>query len=227
MRKNISADDALTKLVSGNQRFAAGMRSVESLMSSMRMKELAVNGQKPYAIVLACSDSRVPAEIVFDCGLGDLFVVRMAGNVVTPEVVASIEFAASSFGSELCIVMGHSSCGAINAAIDVFSNKLVPPSLHLKQLLDHISEPICTCKKIHSDKSPGLFSSLVTDENVAHSGRRILQESEILRGLNARGLFRVVGGVYDLQNGTVKIADTVTEVSDLGSSRLAVAHSPN
>lgn len=227
MRKNIAADEALTKLVAGNKRFASGMRSVESLMSSMRMKELAVNGQKPYAIILACSDSRVPAEIVFDCGLGDLFVIRMAGNVVTPEVVASIEFAASSFGSELCVVMGHSSCGAINAAIDVFNNKLVPPSLNLKQLLDHISEPICKCKHKLNEKTAGLFSSIVTEENVQHSGRRILQESEILRSLSARGLFKVVGGVYDIQNGNVEIADSTIEANDVGFKKIEVSHAAN
>lgn len=227
MRKNISSDEALTKLVAGNKRFSAGLRSVESMMSSMRMKELAVNGQRPYAIILACSDSRVPAEIVFDCGLGDLFVIRMAGNVVTPEVVASIEFAASSFGSELCVVMGHSSCGAINAAIDVFNNKLVPPSLHLKQLLDHISEPICTCKRNHSEKISGLFSSLVTEENVRHSGRRILQESEILRGLGARGLFKVVGGVYDIQNGNVEIVDSTIDIPGVGFNTVEAAYTAN
>lgn len=227
MRKNIAAEEALKKLLAGNKRFAEGMRSIESMMSSMRMKELALNGQKPYAIILACSDSRVPAEIVFDCGLGDLFVIRMAGNVVTPEVVASIEFAASSFGSELCVVMGHSSCGAINAAIDVFNKKLVPPSLHLKQLLDHIHEPICKCKHKFNEKTPQLFASDVTEANVQHSAQKILEESEILQGLASRGLFKVVGGVYDIQNGTVEIAEPMVEPSDIGYAKVEVAHVPN
>src|SRR5690349_21481050 len=115
----IPPQEALAKLIKGNERFVTGLRSVESLASHLRRRELAESGQEPWAIVLSCSDSRVPAELVFDCGLGELFVVRVAGNIVAPSLIASVEFAAQSFGTPLCVVMGHSQCGAVGAAVQL------------------------------------------------------------------------------------------------------------
>ena len=112
-----TAQEALERLREGNQRFTSGVRSVETLASPMRLAELA-EGQQPFAIIVGCSDSRVPVETVFDQGLGDLFVVRVAGNVVMPSQLASVEFAVEMFGSRLVVVLGHSSCGAIKATID-------------------------------------------------------------------------------------------------------------
>src|SRR5438045_3804888 len=113
----ISAREALGRLREGNSRFVSGALSRETLTSQTRRSELAA-GQEPFAIILGCSDSRVPAEIVFDQGLGDLFVVRVAGNIVAPSQIASVEFAAERFGTPLVVVLGHSRCGAMLATVE-------------------------------------------------------------------------------------------------------------
>src|ERR1700676_4128431 len=113
----ISARDALERCREGNRRFASGVRRSDMLASQTRRSEL-VAGQEPYAIILGCSDSRVPAEIVFDQGLGDLFVIRVAGNIVASSQVGSVEFAAARFGTRLVVVLGHSQCGAIVATLE-------------------------------------------------------------------------------------------------------------
>ena len=112
-----SAGHAFAALRDGNHRFVHNLRSVDALSSRAR-REALKDSQDPKAIVLSCSDSRVPSEIVFDCGLGDLFVVRVAGNVCAPSLVGSVEFAAATFGTELVVVMGHTGCGAVKATID-------------------------------------------------------------------------------------------------------------
>jgi carbonic anhydrase len=111
-----AADAALNRLLEGNARYAADVRSLDSLLSHRRKAELAQERQQPFAIILGCSDSRVPAEVVFDQGLGDLFVIRIAGNIVAPSHVGSVEFAASRFGTRLVLVMGHTRCSAVEAA---------------------------------------------------------------------------------------------------------------
>src|SRR3954447_10951740 len=113
----ISAHEALQRLREGNLRFAANTRASDGLLSHSQRAALAA-GQRPFAIILGCSDSRVPAEFVFDQGLGALFVIRVAGNLVAPSQVGSVEFAASRFGTRLVVVMGHTQCGAIIAALD-------------------------------------------------------------------------------------------------------------
>src|SRR2546421_9731205 len=110
----ISAREALERLREGNRRFVSDVRSRDTLTSQMRRNELAA-GQEPFAIILGCSDSRVPAEIVFDQGLGDLFVIRVAGNIVASSQVGSVEFAAARFGTRLVVVLGHSQCRAVLA----------------------------------------------------------------------------------------------------------------
>ena len=112
----IGAREALERLREGNRRFAAGERSLERLSNGARRSEVAA-GQEPLAIVLGCSDSRVPAEIVFDLGLGDLFVIRVAGNIVAPSQIGSVEFAAAQFHTRLVVVLGHTCCGAVEATL--------------------------------------------------------------------------------------------------------------
>jgi len=138
-----SPRDALELLEEGNRRFVTGVRSVEPLLSHLKLQELAENGQRPFAVVLTCSDSRSPAELVFDQGLGDLFVVRVAGNVVAPSLLASIEFAVSNFGSPIVLVLGHTQCGAITASIQHKKEPHVPlPSVHLEELVGRIMPAI-------------------------------------------------------------------------------------
>ena len=112
----ITASEALNRLQEGNQRFVDGVRSIDTIVKQMQRANF-VEGQAPFAIILGCSDSRVPAEIVFDQGLGDLFVIRVAGNIVAPSQVGSVEFAVEQFGTPLVVVLGHSMCGAVMAAI--------------------------------------------------------------------------------------------------------------
>src|SRR5438045_4560612 len=125
----LPASDALLRLREGNLRYATNVRSLDSLLSHTRRLDLAA-GQQPFAIVLGCSDSRVPAEIVFDQGLGDLFVIRVAGNIVAPSQVGSVEFAAARYGTRLVVVLGHSECGAILATLE----ELQQPTSHSRNL---------------------------------------------------------------------------------------------
>ncbi len=129
--------EALRRLREGNERFVANVRSMESFTSAARRAELAV-AQQPFAIVLGCSDSRVPVEIVFDQGLGDLFVIRVAGNIVAPSLIGSVEFAAAQFGTRLVIVLGHSQCGAIIATLDQLRRPTANQSPNLKSIVDRI-----------------------------------------------------------------------------------------
>src|SRR5881227_1645518 len=122
----ISAREALERLREGNHRFVSDVRSRDTLVTQTRRSELA-EGQEPFAIILGCSDSRVPAEIVFDQGLGDLFVIRVAGNIVAPSQIGSVEFAAERFGTRLVVVMGHTGCGAIEATLEAVSNEQKAP----------------------------------------------------------------------------------------------------
>src|SRR3954453_15738993 len=126
----IPAQEALDRLKEGNLRFAANIRGSEAFVSHTRRAELTA-GQQPFAIILGCSDSRVPAEIVFDQGLGDLFVIRVAGNIVAPSQVGSVEFAADRYGTRLVVVMGHTQCGAIQATLEELQS---PGSAHSRNL---------------------------------------------------------------------------------------------
>src|SRR5881394_3160824 len=118
--KNLSGLEAMARLIDGNRRYMQNVRSVDAMLSHAR-RDLQV--QRPCAIVLGCSDSRAPAEVVFDQGLGDLFVIRVAGNIVAPSQVGSVEFAAERFGTRLVVVMGHSGCGAIDATLEVMTGR--------------------------------------------------------------------------------------------------------
>src|SRR5262247_4008894 len=118
-QENLSAKEAMARLVDGNDRYMKNVRSVDSMLSHSRRE---IDSQRPFAIVLGCSDSRAPAEVVFDLGLGDLFVIRVAGNIVAPSQVGSVEFAAERFGTRLVVVMGHTNCGAILATLEHMEN---------------------------------------------------------------------------------------------------------
>src|SRR3984893_4878605 len=133
----ISARDALERLREGNRRFVSGVRRSDMLASQTRRSELAA-GQEPFAIILGCSDSRVPAEIVFDQGLGDLFVIRVAGNIVASSQVGSVEFAAERFGTPLVVVLGHSRCGAIVATIEELTRAKGSQSRNLRSIVDRV-----------------------------------------------------------------------------------------
>lgn len=200
---NLNAAEALQKLLEGNQRFINGLRSIDSLASVQRVRELAEKGQKPFAVVLTCSDSRVPTETVFDCGLGDIFVIRVAGNITGPALIASIEFAAANFGTSLCIVMGHSQCGAIAAAIKAETNstKLSP---NLKKLVGKIQPAVKRALKV-GELPAGELEHLTSVENVLHSVNEVTEKSASLRKLVKEGKFTIVGAYYNVHTGLVDV----------------------
>src|SRR5205823_7165600 len=139
----ITALDALARLRDGNRRFVANQTTAPALSDQARRAAL-VAGQEPFAIVLGCSDSRVPAELVFDQGFGDLFVIRVAGNIVAPSQVGSVEFAASRYGTRLVVVMGHSQCGAIIATLDELQGRSTYQSRNLRSIVDRVRPSVQT-----------------------------------------------------------------------------------
>jgi carbonic anhydrase len=132
-----SAREALYLLREGNKRFASGVRRVEPFQDELRRAEL-TKSQAPHAIILGCSDSRVPAEIVFDQGLGDLFVIRVAGNIVAPSQIGSVEFAAEALGTRLVVVLGHQQCGVILATLDQLRRPTANQSRNLRAIVERV-----------------------------------------------------------------------------------------
>ncbi|HUP57760.1 MAG TPA: carbonic anhydrase, partial [Bdellovibrionota bacterium] len=163
--KKPSAFEALETLMTGNQRFIAGSHEVESLLGPDRRKQLAENGQSPFAVVLTCADSRVPPELIFDRGLGDLFVVRVAGNVVMPSTLASIEYATSALGTPLCLVLGHSRCGAVTAAVETRCEKSAALTPYLDLLIGKIRPAARRVTRCSHDLSPEEVIRRTTLEN--------------------------------------------------------------
>ena len=200
-------NEALRQLQEGNARFSMGLRSVNSLATEERRRALAEYGQNPFAMVLSCADSRVPSELVFDCGLGDLFVVRVAGNVVAPSLIGSLEFAAEKFETPLCLVMGHTSCGAIQATYDCVSSGKLPDSENVQMIVKSISPAVRETLSKNEGASKEALIDVITDTNVAHSVQELVKHSEILRRRIAAGKLAIVGAKYCLHNGTVEFYD--------------------
>lgn len=202
----ISAHDALERLRAGNRRFVTDIRRPDAPASPSRRRELA-SGQEPFAIVLGCSDSRVPAEIVFDQGLGDLFVIRVAGNIVAPSQVGSVEFAADRFGTRLVVVLGHSACGAIVATLEELGRPATDHSRNLRAIVDRIRpsvEPLLAAKA-------GLPSKVLVEEavraNIRASANHLRHGSEVLEQLIQNDGLLVVGAEYSLETGVVDFFD--------------------
>jgi carbonic anhydrase len=200
------AEEALARLVEGNARFAHNVRSVEALVAPLRRRSL-VLAQHPFAIVLSCSDSRVPAEIVFDQGLGDLFVVRVAGNVIAPSLVGSVEFAAATFGAPLAVVMGHSRCGAVAASLDAIQGKGVA-SANIADIVERIRPAVQAVLRTGSSRDELLARAIRA--NVQMSVRRLRDASRILRERIAAGDLVVVGAEYSLESGEVAFLKEAT-----------------
>lgn len=197
--------DSIQRLKDGNQRFTSGVRAVEPLLSYQRMADLSRDGQKPFAIVLTCSDSRSPVEMIFDQGLGDLFVVRVAGNVVAPSLLASIEFAAANFGSSVILVMGHTQCGAVNATLQsVKKPEIVMPSPHLEELVARIRPSVVKTLRDHHELSDHQKLEFSTEENVKRSMSLILEQSTIVRDLIQKSQLTIAGAVLDISTGKVR-----------------------
>lgn len=204
----ISASEALARLQEGNARFAAGLMSVDSLLSQTRRTELA-HGQKPFAIILGCSDSRVPAEIVFDQGLGDLFVIRVAGNVVAPSQIGSVEFSAETHKTRLVVVMGHSNCGAIEATISELKRPSESRSPNLKSIVDRIRPSIESLMETELRNDPEQLMKKAVRANVRACVDHLSHGSQVLENLIANGELAIVGAEYCLESGAVEFFEGV------------------
>lgn len=204
----IPAAEALARLRDGNRRFAADLISLERIASNSHARRRAlVERQEPFAIVLGCSDSRVPAEIIFDHGLGDLFVIRVAGNIVAPSQVASVEFAAARYGARLVVMLGHSSCGAVSATLEELQLPHERQSVNLRSIVDRIRpsvEPLLATELVHT---PERLIDQAVRANILVSANHLRHGSEILEGLIRDEGLRVVGAEYSLETGLVDFFD--------------------
>jgi carbonic anhydrase len=206
----IEASEALERLRNGNRRFVSGRGQVAEQSSGRRRAELAT-GQQPFAIVLGCSDSRVPAEIVFDQGLGDLFVIRIAGNIVAPSQIGSVEFAAERFGTRLVVVLGHSQCGAVLATLEELRRPRESQSPNLRAIVDRIRPSVQELLGTALGTDRDALVSAAVRANVRAAVDRLRHGSEILERLIARDGLRVVGAEYSLETGVVDVFDDVPE----------------
>ena len=205
----IGAREAFERLREGNRRFASDERSGSETLTSQAHRTALADGQEPFAIILGCSDSRVPAEIVFDQGLGDLFVIRVAGNVVAPSQVGSVEFAAAKFGTRLVVVLGHSRCGAVQTTLEELQRPTANQSRNLRSIVDRIRPSVEGLLFTRLKNDPEAMVSEATRANVRASADHLRHGSEILeRLIQSEGLL-VVGAEYSLETGVVDFFDGV------------------
>jgi carbonic anhydrase len=202
----ISAREALERLQEGNRRFVSGTRSRDTLLSHSRRAELAKR-QEPFAIILGCSDSRVPAEIVFDQGLGDLFVIRVAGNIVAPSQIGSVEFAAARFGTRLVVVLGHSQCGAVLATLEELQRPTANRSRNLRSIVDRVRPSVEGLLSTELQHDLDALVRHAVRANVSVSVNHLQQGSEILEQLIQYEGLLVVGAEYSLETGVVAFYD--------------------
>lgn len=198
----IPATEALQRLREGNLRFVSNTRSPDPFISHTRLAEL-TNGQQPFAIILGCSDSRVPAEIVFDQGLGDLFVIRVAGNIVAPSQVGSVEFAAARFDTRLVVVLGHSQCGAILATLDDLRRPADTQSRNLKAIVDRVRPSIAGLFATELRHDPEALVAQAVRANIRASVDHLRHGSPLLEQLIRDEGLVVVGAEYSLETGVV------------------------
>jgi len=206
----ITAVEALARLRDGNQRFVANQTRAPALSDHARRAAL-VAGQEPFAIVLGCSDSRVPAELVFDQGFGDLFVIRVAGNIVAPSQVGSVEFAAARFDTRLVVVMGHSQCGAVIATLEELLGHADNQSRNLRSIVDRVRPSV---EALLSSRREDDAEAVVRDAvraNVRASVNHLRHGSELLEQLIRNDGLLVAGAEYSLETGIVTFFEGVSD----------------
>ena len=208
-----TAGQALRKLRDGNARFVANDRCIDTYLSHTKLNEH-IGGQSPYAIILGCSDSRVPVEIIFDVGIGDLFVIRVAGNIVAPSLVGSIEFAAENFGSRLVVVLGHTGCGAVTATIDSLSGPDATDSENINSIISIIRPGIESLVATDDGSDRERLINRAVRENVRSMAESLRHGSNKLEQLIATENLTVVGADYSLETGVVEFFDGVQQVAD-------------
>jgi carbonic anhydrase len=202
----VSAREALTRLRQGNLRFASNAGGSDAFLSHARRAELTA-GQQPFAIILGCSDSRVPAEIVFDQGLGDLFVIRVAGNIVAPSQVGSVEFAAARYGTRLVVVLGHSQCGAILSTIEELRMPTENQSRNLRAIVDRVRPSVEGLLATELSQDPEALVRQAVRANIRASVNHLRHGSQVLEQLIQDEGLLVVGAEYSLESGVVEFLD--------------------
>ena len=200
------AQQALDKLIEGNRRFVAEVQNQAMQSQDARGYRL-VPRQEPFAIIIGCSDSRVPAEIVFDQGLGDLFVIRVAGNIIAPSQVGSVEFAAERFGTPLVLVLGHSRCGAIEATVEELARPSESRSPNLRAIVDRIRPSVESLLEAGLELESGRLIEQAVRANIRASANQLRHGSPILEKLIEKEELMVVGAEYCLETGSVDFFD--------------------
>ena len=203
-----TAKEALDRLLEGNRRFVSDVRNLDANVNRTRRREVA-EGQNPFAIVLGCSDSRVPAEIIFDQGLGDLFVIRVAGNIVAPSQVDSVEFAAERYGTRLVVVLGHSRCGAILATLEELERPAEAQSRNLRSIVDRVRPSVEALLDTDLRHQPEALVHQAVRANIRVSASHLRHGSEVLEHLIQNNGLMVVGAEYSLETGIVEFFDGV------------------
>ena len=206
----ISAQEALDRLREGNRRFASHVEGNETLATRPSRVELPQD-QMPFAIILGCSDARVPAEIVFDQGLGDLFVIRVAGNIVAPSQVGSVEFAAERFGTRLVVVLGHSQCGAILATLEQLQQPAENQSRNLTSIVDRIRPSVEVLMRTELRNDMNVLVKHAVRANVGASVDHLRHGSQVLEQLILNEGLRIVGAEYSLETGVVEFFDYINQ----------------
>lgn len=207
----LSAREAIERLRDGNRRFISDVRTRETFTNQARRSELAA-GQEPFAAILGCSDSRVPVEIVFDQGLGDLFVIRVAGNIVAPSQIGSVEFAAERFGTRLVVVLGHSRCGAVSATLEELQRPTENQSRNLHSIVHRIRPSVEGLLGTELKHDPDALMRHAVRANIRASTNQLRHGSQVIEHLIERGGLLVVGAEYSLETGVVDFFDGLPEV---------------
>jgi carbonic anhydrase len=207
----IPAREALELLRAGNRRFVTEVRNRDGVASGGARRRELVAGQEPFAIVLGCSDSRVPAEIVFDQGLGDLFVIRVAGNIVAPSQIGSVEFAAAQFDTRLVLVLGHTQCGAIDATLEELQRPTEDQSRNLRSIVDRVRPAVWALLGTELRHDHAALVREAVRANIRMSVNQLRHGSEILENLIDNEGLLIVGAEYSLETGEVEFFDGVPD----------------
>jgi carbonic anhydrase len=201
MKITLDANKVIEDLMAGNKRFLEG-KSIQTSESSLKkLKNFSENGQFPKAIVLCCSDSRAPVEMIFDQDIGDLFVIRVAGNIIAPSLIGSVEFAVTAFGTNLVLVMGHTQCGAIRATIDHIENSNAIPSENIHDIVSRIKPHIFPITQMPVSYDEKYKRSI--EANVLASVDQLAHSSRLIEGLLSEGKIKIRGAVLNLASGKV------------------------
>lgn len=204
----LKAAEALERLREGNQRFVNGIQRNESFATATQGKDLTTS-QTPFAIILGCSDSRVPAEIVFDQSLGDLFVIRVAGNIVAPSQIGSVEFAAEQFGTPLVVVLGHSKCGAVIATLEDLAQPVPGQSSNVLSIVNRIRPSIGPLFATELRNDPEQLLDTAIRANIMASTNQLRHGSQLLEQLIQQDKLSIVGAEYSLETGVVEFFENV------------------